>query len=42
MDGGEYSGDEEPTVYIKETQAEIKWDDITGDEKVIDKHFTQK
>lgn len=29
-----YSGDDEPTVYKKETQTDIKWDDITGDEKV--------
>lgn len=37
-----YSGDDEPTVYKKETQTDIKWDDITGDEKVQDKHFVQK
>ena len=29
---GDYSGDDEPTLYIKPTQADIKWDDITGDE----------
>lgn len=33
------SDNEEVTVYKKQGETEIKWEDIKGDEKVPDKHF---
>ena len=42
MDDDDLDEDNEPTVFKKQNETEIKWENITGDEGELEKHFEEK